>query len=76
MNAVASVIQFHVATQSVSEGDIASVVVTRANGLEIAVTADYQIVGGTATNGVDFTLANGTVSFAVGQTSTTSPCRP
>ena len=71
VNAVASVIQFHVATQSVSEGNIASVVVTRANGLEIAVTADYQIVGGTATNGVDFTLANGTVSFAVGQTSTT-----
>ena len=33
------------------------------------ITAYYTITGGTASNGVDYTLATGEVSFAVGQTS-------
>jgi subtilisin family serine protease len=68
----APVIQFAVAAQSVTEGATASVVVTRANNLSLAVSADYQVTGGTATGGgVDYTLASGTVTFGAGVTSAT-----
>jgi hypothetical protein len=68
----APLIQFSVATQSVSEGATAKVVVTRARQLGMAVSADYQAIGGTATgSGMDYTLASGTVSFGAGVTSKT-----
>ena len=70
----APVIQFSVAAQSVSEGATARVVVTRARRLGMAVSADYQVIGGTATGGgTDYTLASGTVSFGAGVTSKTIP---
>jgi hypothetical protein len=65
-------LRFSVASQSVAEGSSASVVVMRTGFLNIAVTVDYQVAGGTATGGgVDYTLANGTLSFAAGQASRT-----
>jgi hypothetical protein len=68
----APLIQFALASQSVTEGATASVVVTRANSLGLAVSAAYQVVGGSATgDGTDYTLASGTVTFGVGVTSTT-----
>jgi subtilisin family serine protease len=68
-------VQFSVAAQSVAEGSVASVIVTRTGGVNVPVTVDYQVAGGgTATGGgVDYTLANGTLSFAVGQISATIP---
>jgi Calx-beta domain-containing protein len=64
-------IRFAVAAQSVTEGKKATVVVTRGGSVSAAATAQYEVVvGGTATgDGVDFELANGTVSFAAGQVS-------
>jgi cyclophilin family peptidyl-prolyl cis-trans isomerase len=35
-----------------------------------AVTVSYKVVGGTAQNGVDYTLSNGTLTFANGQSTT------
>ncbi len=37
------------------------------------VTVDYAVTGGTATDGVDYTLAPGTLTFAPGQTSAMIP---
>jgi hypothetical protein len=34
---------------------------------------NYTVIGGTATNGVDYTLATGTLTFAAGQTSLPIP---
>ena len=39
------------------------------NNLAGGVTVGYQVVGGTAVNGTDYTLANGTLTFTAGQTS-------
>ena len=59
--------RFSVASQSVAEGGSASVVVMRTGSLTTAASVDYQVAGGTAAGGgVDFTLANGTLSFAIG----------
>ena len=33
-----------------------------------AVTVDYAVTGGTATNGTDFAITNGTLTFAIGET--------
>jgi subtilisin family serine protease len=68
----APTVKFGAATSSVVEGATAAITVQRANGLGSAVSADYEVTGGTATgDGVDYTLASGTVSFAVGQTTAT-----
>jgi uncharacterized repeat protein (TIGR01451 family) len=42
--------------------------VTLANASAFPVSVDYTITGGTATSGVDFTSANGTLTFAPGDT--------
>ena len=64
--------RFSVASQSVAEGGSASVVVVRTGSLTTPASVDYQVAGGTASGGgVDFTLANGTLSFATGQASKT-----
>ena len=64
---------FGAVAYSVVEGAVASVVVQRAGGVGSAVTVDYQVqASSTATGGgVDYTLADGTVTFGVGETSQT-----
>ena len=62
------------ATYTVSEaGPTAKLTVVRTGrNLASAVTVDYAVTGGTATNGgVDYTLANGTLTFDAGETSKT-----
>ena len=65
--------KFAAATYTVLEGATAVVTVVRTNGVGSAVTVGYQLQGiGSATGGgQDYTLASGTVSFAVGVTSQT-----
>jgi len=41
--------------------------------LASGVTVDYAVTGGTATNGTDYNLANGTLTFNAGQTSAIIP---
>ena len=65
--------RFGAATYTVAEGSVASVTVVRANGVGTEVTVGYQLqAAGTATGGgVDYTLANGTLTFAAGVTTQT-----
>jgi hypothetical protein len=67
-------IQFAQATYSVTEGGTGILTITR-TGLRLAsnVSVDYQVVGGTATLGIDFTLPPGTLTFAANQASQTIP---
>ncbi len=64
-------LQFDPSTLTVGEGDgTASLTVTRTNGTDGAISVNYGVTGGTATgNGIDYTLANGTLNFAEGETS-------
>jgi hypothetical protein len=61
-------IQFLQPAYSVNEGGTAVLTITRA-GVKLAsnVSIDYQVVGGTATSGIDFSLAPGTLTFGAGQ---------
>jgi subtilisin family serine protease len=63
------VMKFARAGYSVSEGRTAAVTVVR-TGTDLAsdVSVDYAVTGGTAVRGVDFTLADGTLTFQAGQT--------
>jgi subtilase family protein/Calx-beta domain-containing protein/CARDB protein len=65
--------KFSAATYTVTEGATSSVTVVRTNGVGSPVTVGYQVqVTGTGIGGgQDYTLADGTVSFAVGVTSQT-----
>jgi hypothetical protein len=68
-------VRFSAATYSVSEnvvGGVYNLLVTR-TGLASGIAGSYAVSGGTATNGVDYTLANGTLTFAAGQSSLPIP---
>jgi subtilisin family serine protease len=67
----APTIKFGAATYRTVEGLPGAIVVTRTGGLGSPVTVDYQVMAGTATGGVDYTLTGGTLSFAVGSGSLT-----
>jgi subtilisin family serine protease len=66
-NEQAGVIQFAASSYTVIEGLIAFVTVGR-TGTNLAgdVTVDYAVTGGSATNGVDYNLADGTLTFGPG----------
>jgi alpha-tubulin suppressor-like RCC1 family protein len=59
------------ATQSITEGASASAVVTLTPASATAVTVDYATSDGTALAPADYTQANGTLTFAPGETSKT-----
>jgi len=65
-------IQFPLAAYSVAEnvgGGVFNLSVVRSgSSLGGGVTIDYAVMGGTATRGEDYTLADGTLTFAAGQT--------
>ncbi len=65
--------RFGAATYPVAEGAVATVTVVRANGVGTEVTVGYQVqAAGTATGGgVDYTRANGTLTFVAGVTTQT-----
>jgi hypothetical protein len=67
-------IRFGAAAFTVNEGATASLTLVR-SGVNLAggVTVDYTMTDGTATGGLDFVLAAGTVTFNAGQTSATIP---
>jgi len=67
-------IRFGATAFTVNEGASASLTLVR-TGVNLAggVTVDYTMTDGTATGGVDFVLAAGTVTFNAGQTSATIP---
>jgi len=68
------VIQFAASGVSITEGGTATLTVQRTGtNLGDGVTVGYQVAGGTAVNGVDYTLASGTLSFGVGETTKTIP---
>lgn len=63
---------FATATSSALEnGGPATVTVTLSAASLATVTVQYAVTGGTATRGVDYTLADGSVTFTPGQTSRT-----
>jgi hypothetical protein len=63
---------YDVADVSVNEADgTVSFTVTRSGNTADATTVDFATSDGTATDGVDYTAATGTLSFAVGETSQT-----
>jgi hypothetical protein len=65
-------IQFATATETASESaGSALITLTRTGGSDGAVAVNFAIAGGTAVANVNYQLANGTVSFAAGQTSAT-----
>ncbi|MFY7950457.1 MAG: Calx-beta domain-containing protein, partial [Gemmatimonas sp.] len=65
----APVFGFASASSSVNEGDgSATLAVTLGTTQSTAVSVNYSVTGGTATDGVDFTLAAGTLTFAPGET--------
>jgi hypothetical protein len=65
-------IQFSAATYSVAE-DVGAVTLTvwRTGDTNLAVTVDYATADGTATSGLKYTVANGTLAFAPGETNET-----
>jgi hypothetical protein len=67
-------IKFRALTYTVGEGAVGNLSVIR-TGVNLAsgVTVDYAVTGGTATNGTDYNLANGTLTFNAGQTSAIIP---
>ena len=68
----ASTIQFNAATYAVAEnGGTATVIVERASDTNTVVSVDYATVDGTATAGLDYTSAKGTLNFAAGETNQT-----
>lgn len=62
---------FSSSTYTALESLPASLVVRRLNGAVGAASVSYSVTGGTATPGVDFTGASGTLDFANGQTQRT-----
>ncbi|HEX3022559.1 MAG TPA: Calx-beta domain-containing protein [Lachnospiraceae bacterium] len=67
---------FQFSPTSVTAGEGAgssALTVTRTDGSTGAVTVDYAVTGGTATEGSDFEAVSGTLSFADGDTSKTIP---
>ena len=76
-NESAGTVQFSAATYSVAEnvaGGTYNLLVTRSgSSLASDIVVSYTVAGGTATNGVDYTLANGSLTFAAGQTSLPIP---
>src|SRR6185369_3984704 len=67
-------IKFGAPTYAVAEGTTAMLTVVR-TGLNLAsgVTVDYAVTGGTATNGTDYNLVNGTLTFNAGIASRSIP---
>ncbi|MEY2508152.1 MAG: hypothetical protein QOH01_2481 [Verrucomicrobiota bacterium] len=67
-----STIQFSSASYSVSESDGAvTLTVVRSGGVQLAASANYTTVNGTASSGSDYTATSGTVNFAPGETQET-----
>jgi subtilisin family serine protease len=61
------VLQFNAASYSVAENGLsATVIISRTDGSDGAVTVDYASTDGTATAGADYTANNGTLTFAAG----------
>jgi hypothetical protein len=67
-----STIQFSSATYSVDEsaGSV-TLTVVRSGGVQLAVSANYRTVNGTAEAGSDYTATSGSVNFATGETQKT-----
>ena len=62
-------LQFGAATYIVNETTgTATITVTRTGGSEGIVGVSYSVTGGTAVDGTDYTLSNGTLSFLASQT--------
>jgi hypothetical protein len=74
-NDAAPTVAFAAATSSGSEGTTpANLVVNLSAASGRSITVNYAVTGGTATNGaVDYTLTNGTLTFAPGETSKSIP---
>jgi hypothetical protein len=76
-NDTAGTVRFSAAAYSVTEnvaGGVYNLIVTRSGtGLASGIVVNYTVTGGTATNGVDFALADGSLTFAAGQTSLPIP---
>ena len=76
-NDTAGTVQFGAAAYSVPEniaGGFYNPLVTRTgSNLASGIVVSYTITGGTATNGGDYTLADGTLTFGAGQTSLPIP---
>lgn len=67
-------VQFTSASYNATEGDgQVNIEVTLSKVTAFPVTVDYTITAGTATAGSDYTAANGTLTFAAGETSKTFP---
>ncbi len=70
----AGVVEFASPTyQANSIGGVATIGVSRYNGFASGASVDYATSNGTAIAGVDYSAASGTVSFALGQLSTSFP---
>jgi hypothetical protein len=73
-NDTAGKVQFGAANYSVDEGGVSvNLTVTRTLATSELATVDYQVTGGTATNGADYTLAPGTLTFNPGEKTKTIP---
>jgi hypothetical protein len=71
-NSTPPILQFSAQTFSVNEGDGSAVInVNRTGDTSSAVTVDYATSDGTAPQRSKYTTANGTLTFAAGQTSRT-----
>jgi hypothetical protein len=66
------VLRFTVDNANVIEGQTLTIQVSRTGGSSGAVGVTYATAGGTATSGADFTAANGTLSWADGDSSSKS----
>ena len=55
-------------SQGIESISPAQIALSLSNGIAETVTVDYTVTGGTAANGVDYTLADGTLSFDPDQT--------
>ena len=65
-------IQFATNTYTVAENfGVATLTVRRLNDTNGTVTVDYATANGTATNGLDYTATNGTLTFLAGETNQT-----
>lgn len=70
-----SSVAFNAATASGTEGGTVTLTVTRAGALTTAVSVDFMTMGGSATEGADYTATNGTLNFAANQASKTIAVR-
>jgi hypothetical protein len=69
--AVLPTVQFSASTFAATEGNNATVTITRTDGGPMTLTVDVAAISGTAQAGADFTPTTQTVSFAAGETSKT-----